>query len=64
MTALRADDAIFRSRDKVHIEKVIKMFVDDDKVCEWEMTTDGNLKDFLGINLELLGKDKDNNSSW
>ena len=64
MVALYVDDVIFISRSRLHIDKVIKTFVDDGDVYEWEMTIEGDLKDFLGINLERVDEDGKGNSSW
>lgn len=61
---LYVDCCVFVSRDEKHVERVAQSFVDDGDACKWKMTAEGDLKEFLGVNLERVSKDGDHNSSW
>ena len=51
MVMIYVDDVVFVSRSTKKIDAIIKSFVDEGDCYEWEMTKEGDLKEFLGIDI-------------
>ena len=56
MAVICVDDVIFFAHDSTNIDDLIKTFEDDGDEYNWEHTTEGNLKSFLGIEINPVEK--------